>query len=32
MGVSPNTVNNHIVRAMDALRDRLRDYRPDLLS
>ena len=32
MGVSPNTVNNHIVRAMEALRNRLRDYRPDLLS
>lgn len=32
MGVSPNTVNNHIVRAMKALRNRLRDYRPDLLS
>jgi RNA polymerase sigma-70 factor (ECF subfamily) len=32
MDVSPNTVNNHIVRAMKYLRGRLRDHRPDLLS
>lgn len=32
MDVSPNTVNNHIVRAMKSLRGRLRDHRPDLLS
>lgn len=32
MDVSPSTVNNHIVRAMKALRGRLREYRPDLLS
>lgn len=32
MDVSPNTVNNHIVRAMKELRSRLRDYRPDLLA
>lgn len=31
MDVSPNTVNNHIVKAMRALRDRLKDFRPDLL-
>ena len=32
MGISPNTVNNHIVRAMQHLRSRLRDHRPGLLS
>lgn len=32
MDVSPNTVNNHIVRAMKFLRGRIREYRPDLLS
>jgi len=32
MGISPNTVNNHIVRAMKHLRSRLRDHRPGLLS
>jgi RNA polymerase sigma-70 factor (ECF subfamily) len=32
MDVSPNTVNNHIVRAMQFLRSRLRERRPDLLS
>jgi len=32
MGISPNTVNNHIVRAMKHLRSRLHDHRPDLLS
>jgi len=32
MDISPNTVNNHIVRAMQHLRSRLRDHRPDLLS
>lgn len=31
MDISPNTVNNHIVRAMQHLRSRLRDHRPDLL-
>lgn len=32
MGISPNTVNNHIVRALKHLRERLREHRPDLLS
>ncbi len=32
MDISPHTVNNHIVRAMDRLRDRLRKHRPDLLT
>jgi RNA polymerase sigma-70 factor (ECF subfamily) len=32
MDISPHTVNNHIVRAMDRLRDRLRAHRPDLLA
>lgn len=32
MDLSPNTVNNHIVRAMKSLRSRLHDHRPDLLS
>jgi RNA polymerase sigma-70 factor (ECF subfamily) len=32
MDVSPNTVNNHIVRAMRRLRSRLHDHRPDLWS
>ena len=32
MDISPNTVNNHIVRAMETLRDRLRAHRPDLLT
>jgi len=32
MDISPNTVNNHIVRAMKHLRSRLRNHRPDLLS
>lgn len=32
MDISPNTVNNHIVRAMQHLRSRLRDHRPGLLS
>jgi len=31
MGISKNTVNTHIMRAMDTLRDRLRDHRPDLM-
>jgi RNA polymerase sigma-70 factor (ECF subfamily) len=31
MEISPNTVNNHIVKAMETLRERLREYRPDLL-
>lgn len=32
MDISPNTVNNHIVRAMKFLRGRLREHRPDLLA
>jgi len=32
MGISPSTVNNHLVRAMKALRGRLREHRPDLLA
>jgi RNA polymerase sigma-70 factor (ECF subfamily) len=32
MGISPKTVNNHLVRAMKTLRRRLHDHRPDLLS
>ena len=32
MEISPSTVNNHLVRAMKALRGRLRDHRPDLLA
>jgi len=32
MDISPSTVNNHIVRALKHLRNRLREYRPDLLS
>jgi RNA polymerase sigma-70 factor (ECF subfamily) len=31
MGISPNTVNNHVVRALERLRRRARDERPDLL-
>ncbi|MFB6248217.1 MAG: RNA polymerase sigma factor [Salinibacter sp.] len=31
MDISPNTVNNHIVKAMATLRDRVDQYRPDLL-
>jgi RNA polymerase sigma-70 factor (ECF subfamily) len=31
MEISPHTVNNHIVRALDYLRTRLREHRPDLL-
>jgi RNA polymerase sigma-70 factor (ECF subfamily) len=31
MGISPSTVNNHIVRAMEHLRSRLRNHRPELL-
>lgn len=31
MGISKNTVNTHIMRAMDTLRERLRDHRPDLM-
>lgn len=31
MNISPHTVNNHIVRAMERLRERLRTHRPDLL-
>jgi RNA polymerase sigma-70 factor (ECF subfamily) len=32
MDISPSTVNNHLVRAMQHLRSRLRDYRPELFS
>lgn len=32
MDIAPSTVNNHIVRAMKHLRERLQEYRPDLLS
>lgn len=32
MDISPSTVNNHIVRALKHLRNRLHEYRPDLLS
>jgi RNA polymerase sigma-70 factor (ECF subfamily) len=32
MGISPSTVNNHIVRAMKHLRSRLQKHRPGLLS
>lgn len=32
MEISPNTVNNHLVRALETLRDRIRDYEPDLLD
>jgi RNA polymerase sigma-70 factor (ECF subfamily) len=32
MEISPSTVNNHLVRAMKALRGRLREHRPDLLA
>jgi len=31
MGISPNTVNNHVVRALERLRRRARDERPDLV-
>ena len=31
MDIAPSTVNNHIVKAMRTLRDRLDAYRPDLL-
>jgi RNA polymerase sigma-70 factor (ECF subfamily) len=32
MGISPNTVNTHLMRAMNTLRDRLREHRPDLVA
>jgi len=32
MDISPRTVNNHIVRGLKRLRDRVHDYKPDLLS
>lgn len=32
MDVSPRTVNNHLVKALRALRDRVREYEPSLLS
>ncbi len=31
MDISPHTVNTHLVRAMEHLRSRLREHRPDLL-
>lgn len=31
MGISPRTVNNHIVRALKTLRERLDAFQPDLL-
>jgi RNA polymerase sigma-70 factor (ECF subfamily) len=31
MGITKNTVNTHLVRAMEHLRSRLRSHRPDLL-
>jgi RNA polymerase sigma-70 factor (ECF subfamily) len=31
MDIAPSTVNNHIVRALERLRNRLREHRPDLL-
>lgn len=31
MDIAPSTVNNHIVRALEHLRNRLREHRPDLL-
>ncbi len=32
MDIAPSTVNNHITRALQYLRERLREHRPDLLS
>lgn len=32
MGVSPRTVNNHLVKALRAIRDRVRAYEPSLLD
>jgi len=32
MDISPRTVNNHIVRGLKRLRDRVHDYKPALLS
>lgn len=32
MDISPRTVNNHIVRALKQLRERIRAYEPDLLD
>lgn len=32
MGISSRTVNNHLVRALEALRDCIRAYDPDLLN
>ncbi|MEF8940845.1 MAG: RNA polymerase sigma-70 factor [Salinivenus sp.] len=32
MDISPRTVNNHIVRALRTLRDRVHDYEPNLLD
>lgn len=32
MDIAPSTVNNHITRALQHLRERLREHRPDLLS
>lgn len=32
MGISPRTVNNHLVKALETLRDQIRAYEPDLLN
>lgn len=32
MGVSPRTVNNHLVKALRTIRDRVREYEPTLLD
>ena len=32
MDISPRTVNNHIVRALRSLRERIRTYEPSLLD
>jgi RNA polymerase sigma-70 factor (ECF subfamily) len=32
MDISPRTVNNHIVRALKHLRERVDDYEPNLLG
>jgi len=32
MDISPRTVNNHIVRGLKRLRNRVHDYKPDLLA
>ena len=32
MGISPRTVNNHLVKALETLRDQIRAYEPDFLN